>query len=174
MTRVLHVTHAHTHACLTRTHTHIRVCHTSPRILAVSPGPVDTGRLETMLKKRATLPEWGGQEDKWQGLLQRFPGGRAATSREVRDVVVWRVSCTQALAHAHTHTHTTSTHPHAHTHTNTASTHTHAGCRCHRVLVLGPRRLLQRLQRVHRRRHHQQKLGGMRQGQGGWREGVVV
>ncbi len=36
------------------------------RILAVSPGPVDTGRLETMLKKRATLPEWGGQEDKWQ------------------------------------------------------------------------------------------------------------
>jgi NAD(P)-dependent dehydrogenase (short-subunit alcohol dehydrogenase family) len=36
------------------------------RILAVSPGPVDTGRLETMLKKRATLPEWGGQESAWQ------------------------------------------------------------------------------------------------------------
>jgi NAD(P)-dependent dehydrogenase (short-subunit alcohol dehydrogenase family) len=36
------------------------------RILAVSPGPVDTGRLETMLKKRATLPEWGGQEAGWQ------------------------------------------------------------------------------------------------------------
>jgi hypothetical protein len=36
------------------------------RILAVSPGPVDTGRLETMLKKRAGLAEWGGQEDKWQ------------------------------------------------------------------------------------------------------------
>jgi len=168
VTRVSHVTHAHTHACFTRTRTHTRMRHTSPRILAVSPGPVDTGRLETMLKKRATLPEWGGQEDKWQGLLQRFPGGRAATSREVRDVVVWRESCTQALAHAHTHTHTT-------------STHTHAGCRCHCVPVLGPRRLLQRLQLIHRRRHNQQELGCMRQdeggwmdGEGGWRGGVVV
>ncbi len=84
------------------------------RILAVSPGPVDTGRLETMLKKRATLPEWGGQEAGWQvkfdslkiavefggkslvtrsqGLLQRFPGGRAATSREVADVIVFLCS----------------------------------------------------------------------------------
>jgi NAD(P)-dependent dehydrogenase (short-subunit alcohol dehydrogenase family) len=114
------------------------------RILAVSPGPVDTGRLETMLKKRAALPEWGGQESGWQvsesyisfdttycgdfivslriclaiipprhvastsarffscshrfltcsgqGLLQRFPGGRAASSREVADVIVFLCS----------------------------------------------------------------------------------
>ena len=53
------------------------------RILAVSPGPVDTGRLETMLKKRAGLAEWGGQEDKWQ---VRRGGGEGGCARGVCDV----------------------------------------------------------------------------------------
>lgn len=60
------------------------------RVVAVNPGPVDTGRMETMLRQRATVML--GDEDRWQELLARFPGGRAATAEEVADLIVFLAS----------------------------------------------------------------------------------
>ncbi len=60
------------------------------RVLAVNPGPVDTGRMETMLRQRAGA--WLGDAERWTELLQRFPGGRAATAEEVGDLIVFLAS----------------------------------------------------------------------------------
>lgn len=60
------------------------------RILAVNPGPVDTGRMEKMLKQRADA--WYGDPSRWTELLQRFPGGRAATAAEIADLIVFLAS----------------------------------------------------------------------------------
>ena len=60
------------------------------RVVAVNPGPVDTGRMETMLRQRAS--SMLGDEARWQELLARFPGGRAATPDEVADLIVFLAS----------------------------------------------------------------------------------
>jgi NAD(P)-dependent dehydrogenase (short-subunit alcohol dehydrogenase family) len=60
------------------------------RVVAVNPGPVDTGRMETMLRQRAT--SMLGDETRWEELLARFPGGRAATAEEVADLIVFLAS----------------------------------------------------------------------------------
>ncbi len=60
------------------------------RVVAVNPGPVDTGRMETMLRQRAAMML--GDENKWGELLSRFPGGRAATAEEVADLIVFVAS----------------------------------------------------------------------------------
>ena len=60
------------------------------RVVAVNPGPVDTGRMETMLRQRAT--SMLGDEARWEELLARFPGGRAATAEEVADLIVFLAS----------------------------------------------------------------------------------
>jgi NAD(P)-dependent dehydrogenase (short-subunit alcohol dehydrogenase family) len=60
------------------------------RVVAVNPGPVDTGRMETMLRQRATVML--GDEARWEELLARFPGGRAATAEEVADLIVFLAS----------------------------------------------------------------------------------
>jgi len=60
------------------------------RVVAVNPGPVDTGRMETMLRQRAT--SMLGDESRWEELLARFPGGRAATAEEVADLIVFLAS----------------------------------------------------------------------------------
>jgi len=60
------------------------------RVVAVNPGPVDTGRMETMLRQRAKVML--GDEARWGELLARFPGGRAATPEEVADVIVFMAS----------------------------------------------------------------------------------
>ena len=60
------------------------------RVVAVNPGPVDTGRMETMLRQRAT--QMLGDENKWTELLARFPGGRAARADEVADLIVFVAS----------------------------------------------------------------------------------
>ena len=60
------------------------------RVVAVNPGPVDTGRMETMLRQRAT--KMLGDEHRWQELLARFPGGRAAQPEEVADLIVYLAS----------------------------------------------------------------------------------
>ena len=60
------------------------------RVLAVNPGPVDTGRMETMLRQRAHAML--GDEARWMELLARFPGNRAATPEEVADLIVFLAS----------------------------------------------------------------------------------
>lgn len=60
------------------------------RVVAVNPGPVDTGRMETMLRQRAT--SMLGDEERWKELLARFPGGRAATPEEVAELIVFLAS----------------------------------------------------------------------------------
>ena len=60
------------------------------RVVAVNPGPVDTGRMETMLRQRAEVVF--GDESRWGELLARFPGGRAATADEVADLIVFCAS----------------------------------------------------------------------------------
>jgi NAD(P)-dependent dehydrogenase (short-subunit alcohol dehydrogenase family) len=60
------------------------------RVVAVNPGPVDTGRMETMLRQRARAML--GDEARWMELLARFPGKRAATPEEVADLIVFLAS----------------------------------------------------------------------------------
>lgn len=60
------------------------------RVVAVNPGPVDTGRMETMLRQRAKVML--GDEARWEELLARFPGQRAATPEEVADLIVYLAS----------------------------------------------------------------------------------
>jgi len=60
------------------------------RVVAVNPGPVDTGRMETMLRQRAKVML--GDEARWVELLARFPGKRAARPEEVADLIVFLAS----------------------------------------------------------------------------------
>ena len=57
------------------------------RCLAVSPGAVETDRLVTLMKTKAAMEL--GHEDRWRELLRGLPYGRAATTQEVADVVVF-------------------------------------------------------------------------------------
>ena len=60
------------------------------RCLAVSPGAVETDRLVTLMKTKAALEL--GSEDLWPDLLKGLPYGRAATTTEVADVVLFLAS----------------------------------------------------------------------------------
>lgn len=60
------------------------------RVLAVSPGAVATDRLVNLMRDRAEA-EFGDAE-RWQGYFAGLPQGRAATVREVADVVVFMAS----------------------------------------------------------------------------------
>ncbi len=60
------------------------------RILSVSPGPVETERLVALMKTRAKAEF--GDPDRWQSYLANLPLGRAASVREVADVVVFMAS----------------------------------------------------------------------------------
>jgi NAD(P)-dependent dehydrogenase (short-subunit alcohol dehydrogenase family) len=60
------------------------------RVLAVSPGPVATERLVTLMKTRAQAEF--GDPDRWQSYLSGLPASRAASVEEVADVVVFMAS----------------------------------------------------------------------------------
>lgn len=60
------------------------------RVLAVSPGPVETERLVTLMKTRAKTEL--GDAKRWRKYLANLPAGRAATVEEVANVVVFLAS----------------------------------------------------------------------------------
>ena len=60
------------------------------RVLAVSPGPVTTERLVNLMRAQA-LTEFG-DADRWEIYFKNLPSGRAATVKEIADVVVFMAS----------------------------------------------------------------------------------
>ncbi len=60
------------------------------RVLAVSPGAVETERLVTLMRGRAA--DQFGDPERWRELLEGLPMQRAATVAEVADVVVFAAS----------------------------------------------------------------------------------
>lgn len=60
------------------------------RVLAVSPGPVATDRIVTLMKSRAEAEL--GDADRWQSYLAGLPASRAASVEEIADVVVFMAS----------------------------------------------------------------------------------
>jgi hypothetical protein len=60
------------------------------RVLAVNPGPVETDRIVRLFKTRAEAEL--GDAGRWKEILARGPGGRAATVKEVADLVVFLAS----------------------------------------------------------------------------------
>ena len=60
------------------------------RVVGVNPGPVATGRMVKLMKRRA-LDEFG-DEARWEELFARYPGGRPATAEEIADVMLFLAS----------------------------------------------------------------------------------
>ena len=60
------------------------------RVLAVSPGAVETERLVTLMRARAA--DQLGDAERWRELMEGLPMGRPATVEEVADVVVFAAS----------------------------------------------------------------------------------
>ncbi len=60
------------------------------RVFAVSPGPVETERLVTLMKTRAKADT--GSDEGWRDYLKSMPLGRAASVDEIADVVTFLVS----------------------------------------------------------------------------------
>lgn len=60
------------------------------RVVAVSPGPVETERLVTLMKTRSKAEH--GTEDKWREYLSKQPMARAASVEEVASAVTFMAS----------------------------------------------------------------------------------
>jgi 3-oxoacyl-[acyl-carrier protein] reductase len=60
------------------------------RVVALSPGPVETDRLVGLMKKKAT--DRTGSEDNWRDLLKPLPFGRGATAAEIGAAVAFLAS----------------------------------------------------------------------------------
>ena len=60
------------------------------RILSVSPGPVETERIVSLMRTKAA--DELGDAERWREYLAKLPQGRCATPREVADVVVFLAS----------------------------------------------------------------------------------
>ncbi|MCB2049940.1 MAG: SDR family oxidoreductase [Novosphingobium sp.] len=60
------------------------------RVVGVSPGPVQTERIEQLMRTAAKARL--GDSDRYDELMQGLPAGRAATPREIADVVAFAAS----------------------------------------------------------------------------------
>jgi NAD(P)-dependent dehydrogenase (short-subunit alcohol dehydrogenase family) len=60
------------------------------RVVGVNPGPTDTDRIRTLLKKRAATQL--GDESRYRELEANFPLGRPAHVREIADLVAFLAS----------------------------------------------------------------------------------
>ncbi len=60
------------------------------RVIGVNPGPVETTRIYSMLKKRAKTDL--GDESRYEELVQRYPLKRAASVREITDLFLFLAS----------------------------------------------------------------------------------
>jgi NAD(P)-dependent dehydrogenase (short-subunit alcohol dehydrogenase family) len=60
------------------------------RVVGVNPGPVETERMVKINKRRAL--DWYGDENRWQELREKYPGGRPASAEEVADLMVFLAS----------------------------------------------------------------------------------
>jgi NAD(P)-dependent dehydrogenase (short-subunit alcohol dehydrogenase family) len=60
------------------------------RVIGVNPGPVDTNRIYSLLKRRAK--DWHGDESRWPELMARYPLGRPAKVREIADLIAFLAS----------------------------------------------------------------------------------
>ncbi len=60
------------------------------RVVGVNPGPVETERMVKINKRRAL--DWYGDENRWQELREKYPGGRPASPQEVADLMVFLAS----------------------------------------------------------------------------------
>lgn len=60
------------------------------RILSVSPGPVETDRIITLMRTKADAEL--GDAERWREYLSNLPMGRCATPREVADLVAFLAS----------------------------------------------------------------------------------
>lgn len=60
------------------------------RVVGINPGPVETDRIVTLMKRRAATHL--GDEDRYPELMKRFPLGRAAKPREIADLMVFLAS----------------------------------------------------------------------------------
>jgi NAD(P)-dependent dehydrogenase (short-subunit alcohol dehydrogenase family) len=60
------------------------------RVVGVNPGPIDTERLEGLMRKRA-LDQWGDAE-RWREFHKPLPFGRAGRPDEVANMVAFLAS----------------------------------------------------------------------------------
>jgi len=60
------------------------------RVVALSPGPVETDRLVTLMKKKAK--DRTGNEDNWKDLLKPLPFGRGASPQEIGAAIAFLAS----------------------------------------------------------------------------------
>jgi NAD(P)-dependent dehydrogenase (short-subunit alcohol dehydrogenase family) len=60
------------------------------RVVALSPGPVETDRLVTLMKKKAK--DRTGSEDNWKDLLKPLPFGRGASAAEIGAAIAFLAS----------------------------------------------------------------------------------
>lgn len=60
------------------------------RVVGINPGPVATDRMIKLMKRRAI--DQFGDENRWEELFDRYPGGRPATTEEVADLMLFLAS----------------------------------------------------------------------------------
>ena len=60
------------------------------RVVGINPGPVETDRMTTRLKE--TAKQQFGDENRWRELIRNYPLGRAASPREIADMMAFLAS----------------------------------------------------------------------------------
>ena len=60
------------------------------RVIGINPGPIDTERLQSIMKIRAQ--NWLGDANRWQEMYAPLPFGRAGKPKEVADMVAFLAS----------------------------------------------------------------------------------